>query len=352
MGVFFNFFGKTIAFFLAITVFIIILVFLLNFLLKNNEITTNNKFLFKEGNINSDNKIFLIKLNGPILNEPTDILEFSLARSIEIIYVSEFIKSLKELEKENIKGLVISINSPGGSVSATYNLYNALNKFKKENDVKIFFHTNELLASGGYWFALASDKIIASYGSIIGSIGVQGPDWIHYNNPITISTGILGQTVETKDGIKNYNTIAGKSKDLFNPFRMPTKMEKKSLEEMVNVIYSDFVNVVSKNRSIENDFILNELGALVFEARKAKENFLIDDIDDLTSTIKHIVQELKLSDYKVLEQKKEKGIIKEFVNLLLVNQNNLNDIRNNRVCKLISDQINVIIKTKSLMNNC
>ena len=62
-------------------------------------------------------------------------------------------------------------------------------------------------ASGGCWAALASDKIYAGYGAIIGSIGVRGPDWSYYDNPVSISTGILGKSVETKGGIKKYNTI-------------------------------------------------------------------------------------------------------------------------------------------------
>ena len=83
----------------------------------------------------------------------------------------------------------------------------------KNNQTKIFLHSNELLASGGYWAALASDKIYASYGAMIGSIGVRGPDWIYYDNPVSISTGILGQTVETKKGIKKFII---KSKDAIN----------------------------------------------------------------------------------------------------------------------------------------
>ena len=99
--------------------------------------------------------------------------------------------------------MIVSINSPGGSVSATYNLYHILYDFKINNDVKIFFHTNELLASGGYWVALASDKIYANYGSLIGSIGVRGPDWIYFDTPIAISKGLLGESIETKKELKN-----------------------------------------------------------------------------------------------------------------------------------------------------
>ena len=107
------------------------------------------------------------------------MLEFSLIDNINAIYVNEFINDLEGIKLEKPKGIIISMDSPGGSVSATYNLYSAIEKFKKNNHIKVFLHTNELLASGGYWAALASDKIYASYGAMIGSIGVKGPDWIY-----------------------------------------------------------------------------------------------------------------------------------------------------------------------------
>ena len=71
----------------------------------------------------------------------------------------------------------------GGQYQQPYKLYQSLEKFKQNNKTIIFFHTNELLASGGYWVSLAGDKIYANYGALIGSIGVRGPDWIFYDTP-------------------------------------------------------------------------------------------------------------------------------------------------------------------------
>ena len=353
MRVFFNFFIKTIAFLSATTLFFLILSFLITFSFSNMEKVNSKKFIFKEGNNNSQNKIVLIELRGPILNKPSDILEFSLIDSIDAIYVSEFIKNLEEIKLEKPKGIIISIDSPGGSVSATYNLYNALEKFKKNNQIKIFLHTNELLASGGYWAALASDKIYASYGAIIGSIGVRGPDWIYYDNPVSISTGILGQTVETKGGIKKYNTIAGRSKDIFNSFRKPTKEEIESLQDIVNRIYIDFVNTVAKKRNIENHYIIEDLGALIFDAQKAKENYLIDDVKDLQGVINQIVKELGLKDFKIIEKERKRSFLKELIQASLIMRYDVNEIRKNRICSLINGYINVILlNNKSLLRNC
>jgi len=348
MGIFFNLFIKTIAFLAAITLFFIVLGLLISFSLSNNNKINSNKLIFIEGNSDSQNKIVLIELRGPIFNEPSDSLEFALIDSINAIYVSEFINNLEEIKLEKPKGIIISIDSPGGSVSATYNLYNAIEKFKKNNQIKIFLHTNELLASGGYWVALASDKIYASYGAMIGSIGVRGPDWIYYDNPISISTGIFGQTVQTKNGIKKHSTIAGRSKDLFNSFRLPTNEETKALQDIVNGIYIDFVNIVSKKRSIESNFITDDLGALIFDARKAKENYLIDDIKNLEEVKSQIVKELALKDYKIINKKRKKDFFKDFMRSVLIMKYDVYTIRKNRVCSLINGYINVMLINNEL----
>ena len=101
MRIFYNFFIKIIAFFSAIAVFIVILLLLFS-LSKNGH--KENGFDFKEGNINSNNKIALLKLKGPILNEPNELIELDFFYNYEIIFVSEVKKILKKLELENIEG--------------------------------------------------------------------------------------------------------------------------------------------------------------------------------------------------------------------------------------------------------
>ena len=352
MRVFSNFFIKTIAFLVAITLFFITLGVSISFFSSDIEKVNSNKFIFAEGDSKSLNKIVLIELRGPILNEPSDMLEFNLIDSMNAIYVSEFINNLEEIKRENPKGIIISMDSPGGTVSATYNLYNAIEEFKKNNQTKIFLHTNELLASGGYWAALASDKIYANYGAMIGSIGVRGPDWIYYDKPISISTGILGQSIETKDGIKTYNTIAGRSKDLFNSFRMPTKEETKILQSIITGVYIDFVNIVSKKRSIESNFITEDLGALIFDAKMAKDNYLIDDIKNLKEVINQVVKDLSLKDYKIIKQKRKKSFFTNLIQTALIMKYDLYSIRENRVCSLINGYINVILINNKYMNSC
>ena len=268
MSLFFKTFIKVFAILSSISAFFILLIILPIFLSK---IENEKIFVHSKGDANSLNKIAVLKLIGPILNEPYSLSDYNLFNNIRIIYTNKVEKTLKSLESEKIKGLIISIDSPGGSVSASFSLFKLFEEFKKKNNIELYFHTNELMASGAYWASLSGKKIFANYGSLIGSIGVKGPDWIYFDQPIVISNGLLGSSVATKNGIKKFNNIAGNSKDIFDPFREPTNNEKIDLQNAVQNIYSDFVNEVSSSRKIETNIILNDIGAMIYDPKTAKE---------------------------------------------------------------------------------
>ena len=353
MNLFLNFFFKTIAFFLAISLFVFLIILGLGFIESKNAYK-DNLFIFQEGDIESNNIIVTYEINGPIFHKPSGLEEFQfLSKTFDAIYVDKIESDFDKIDINKTKGIIISINSPGGSVSASYRLYEFFANYKKENGLPIYIHTNELLASGGYWAALSADKIYSSYGALIGSIGVRGPEWIYFNNPISISTGLIGQSIETKDGIENYSTIAGKSKDLLNPFRMPTEKEIKSLQKIVDGIYLDFVNAVAKNRSIENQFITNNLGAMLFDAKQAKQNYLIDTIISYKDVKKLMINKLKLKDYKILKnEEKNKNFFEKIVQSFFIIEYNIDSLQKNNLCKLVNSNINVLYTDFSSSKDC
>lgn len=299
MSIFFTTFSKIFGFLTALSVFFILIILIINFLDLSNE---KDSFQYLEGNEKSLNKIALVHLNGPIITEPSNFLNFGLLNQIDIIYPSLVKKYLNELSKEQIVGLIFTINSPGGSVSASEQIYSMINDFKIKKNLKIYFHSSEMLASGGYWVALSGDKIFSSYGSLVGSIGVKGPDWLYYNNPNALSSGFLGTSVESENGIQMFSNTAGKSKDILNPFRTPSLKEKKQLQKMVNNIYEDFVNLVSKNRKIEKKIIVNEIGAMIYDSKEAKKNYLINNINNLDEVLQNMIDDLFLEDYQVIKK--------------------------------------------------
>lgn len=275
----------------------------------------NNNFSFIEGDEQSKNVIAVLNLNGPIINNFNNTLVGNVIEYIDPKIVESYLTDLKELEP---KILIIKLNSPGGTVTASSYLERIINNFKKKNNnVDIYFYSSELLASGGYWVATTGDKIYASYGSIIGSIGVSGPSWYYYDKPSLISKGILGETIETRNEIKVFNQTAGIYKDLYNPFREPTQYELNHLKKIIENIYNDFLIKVSNSRKIEIESIKNNIGALIYNSNQAKNNFLIDGVYDFDELIEQININKKYADYKILELKTKDNIVNRYLNTYL-----------------------------------
>ena len=337
MAIFWNIFFKTLSIFLSISIIIMILTLLVTTF--NNKNTSD--FVFISGDKESPNSIVVIELNGLIINNNNQFSELINPFIISPPMVKKYLDDLKKIDP---KVIIFSMNSPGGTVSASKNLYDIIKKFKKENNTEILFHTNELLASGGYWVSTSGDKIYANYGSIIGSIGVKGPDWFFYDKPISFSTGLFSNRIETKNGIKIFSNIAGKSKDIFNSFREPTDYEINELQNMVNEIYDDFVRIISKERKIETNTIINDIGALIYTTKKAKKIHLIDGEISIDNLIKKIINNNNYNTYKILKKyNKKNSLIKE----ILQNTFKKSDMTLNIECLTLRSSISAIMNYKT-----
>ncbi len=332
--VFFSVFLRTLGFLSAVLIFLIII----NILLLFSTNLQKKHFVMTDGIESSKNIIANINLNGPIFNNNRNFFGNNLYDYINPAQVKSYLEEIKQLR---INTLIININTPGGTVSATAELEQIINQFKENTNTKVYFYTKEILASGGYWVATTGDKIFASYGSIIGSIGVSGPSWFYYNTPLSLSSGVFGQSIETKDGIEVFSPNAGEGKDLFNPYRRPKTDEVKHLQKIVDDVYNDFTAKVSKSRKIEISNIKNDIGALIYNSDQAKNNFLIDDILNYESLLELIIKENEFEDYKIYENK----VVDSFLGNLLAKykgQNN-NKYSFEKICRDLKTNINVVI---------
>ena len=331
---FLNVFFRTLGFLSALLIFIIIISVLVHF--SNN--SEKKLFVITDGIPSSNNIIAKINLNGPIFSNNNNLLGNNLYNYINPKFVKSYLEELKKLQ---VSVLIVNINSPGGTVSATAELEEIITEFKKSTNAKVYFFTKEILASGGYWVATTADKIFASYGSIIGSIGVSGPSWFYYDTPTSLSSGIFGQTIETKEGIEVYNQNAGEGKDLFNPFRRPKSNEIKHLQNIVDDIYFDFITKVSKSRKIEISNLKKNIGALIYSSNQAKNNFLIDDILNYETLIKQIIEENEFEDYKIYENKVSNSILSNLLVKYEDQTNNKYFLEN--ICRNLETNISVVI---------
>ena len=298
-----------------------------------------------DGVESSNNIIAKINLNGPIFNNNSNFLGNNLYDYINPVQVKSYLEELKQLK---INTLIISINTPGGTVSATAELERIITEFKKDTKSEVYFFTKEILASGGYWVATTGDKIFASYGSIIGSIGVSGPSWFYYNTPLNLSSGVFGQSIETKEGIEVFNQNAGEGKDLFNPFRRPKTDEIRHLQNIVDDVYSDFITKVSKSRKIEISVLKNDIGALIYNSNQAKNNFLVDDILNYETLLELIIKENEFENYIIYENK----VIDSFLGNLLAKYKSHTEDKYyfEKICRDLKTNISLVIPV--YLKNC
>ncbi len=332
---FLNVFLKTLGFLFGITTFFIIIT-LMSGLFEND----NQKYRVIEGKNNSKNIIAILNLNGPIIENSNHSLINNIVNYINPNDVKDYLSELKLI---NPNLIIIKINSPGGTVSSSSDLEKIISDYKKINNTEVYFYTNSVLASGGYWVATSGNKIYANYGSIIGSIGVSGPRWYYYNEPTTISKGFIGSKIETKNGIQIFDQNAGISKDLYNPFRKPTEKELKHLQNIVMDIYEDFLLKVSNSRKIEINTIKNDIGALIYNSKQAKEKFLIDDVLSFDELIIQIISERKFNDYKIIEFDPKENILDKY----LVN---FFDFKYSVLCNELNS--NFVTISPTFFNNC
>ena len=109
---------------------------------------------------------------------------------------------------------------------------------------------------------------------------------------------------------------------------------------------------MSKKRKIENDVVINDIGALIYDSKNAKEIFLIDEVINFNDSIKKIIEELEISDFQVIEQKNKKlSFIDQFTQINFI-QNNKTYTNDNKICKLIKNRISVLFVQQFNLDNC
>ncbi|TGM84084.1 signal peptide peptidase SppA [Leptospira levettii] len=174
------------------------------------------------------------------------------------------LRQLRDLEEDgNIKGILLEINSPGGTVAASQEIFNELLHLRKTK--KIVVSMKDVAASGGYYIASASDYIFAENGTITGSIGV-----------ISFAPNVKGLLDRYGVGVRTYK--AGKYKDMYSPFRDSTNEEDDMIGKQLQDTYRKFVEDVAKGRNKTVKSIEELAEGKIYSGEDAFRNKLVDDI--------------------------------------------------------------------------
>jgi protease IV len=192
------------------------------------------------------------------------------------------IKKLRILENDStVKGIIVRINSPGGAVSPSQEIFKEILRLKTRK--KVYVSVSSSAASGGYYIAVAADKIFANPGSIVGSIG-------------TIIQTFNVKKLMTKLGIESEIIKSGPNKDIGSVFRKMKPGEKKLLQSVIDDTHEQFILAISDNRPLDIKQVKAIADGRIFTGKQAKELGLIDTLASFRETATRMKQDLNIDE--------------------------------------------------------
>jgi protease IV len=179
----------------------------------------------------------------------------------------------KYRDNTGIKAILLRIDSPGGGVVPSQEIYEEVKKIRDEGVKKVVVSMGSVAASGGYYIASASDKIVANPGTMTGSIGV-----------IMELANVQG--LAEKVGVKSVVIKSGAVKDMGSPFRDMKPEERQIFQDLLDDVHDQFIQAVAEGRGMAGEDVRKIADGRVFTGREAKDMGLVDDLGNLQDAIR------------------------------------------------------------------
>jgi protease-4 len=231
-------------------------------------------------------KILLLKIDGVIsLREP----EPEVIRPMQDSTVSRVREVLDRARKDpEVSALVVRIDSPGGTATASDVVYREILRFKQERGVPVVAHLIGMATSGGYYVAMAADRVVADPTTVTGSIGV-----------IFMGVNVVG--LMDKLGIENQTLTAGAEKDAGSPLRRMNPEERAHLQSVLDDLHLRFQEVVDAGRpGLDRAQVAKLSDGRIYTAVQARELGLVDQVGDLEHSLELARQRAGLGEARVV----------------------------------------------------
>lgn len=206
---------------------------------------------------------------------------------------------LDYMEDDNVKGIVLRIDSPGGSVAPSQEIYRAVRKVR-ENHKKVYASLGSLAASGGYYVASTADTIIANPGTLTGSIGAI----MAFSN----MEELMG-----KVGMKPEVVKSGPYKDTGSFTRTMSKEERALLQTVVDDVHQQFVSAVAEGRNLPAKEVGKLADGRIYTGRQALELKMVDGLGSLQDTIELLAKDLGIAGKPTIIQEEEPAHILDWL---------------------------------------
>src|SRR6201987_4582339 len=205
-----------------------------------------------------------------------------------ILSPNPVVQQLKKFgDEDDIKAIILHVNSPGGGVAASEEIYREVKRIPDEKKKRIVASIQSVGASGAYYVSSATNKIYADSGSIVGSIGVIA-EWVNY--------GDLLHWAKMKD----ITMKAGEFKDTGSPVRDLTPVEREYLQSLIDNMHTQFIRAVADGRKAKFDEIKAIANGKVWTGEQALGMKLIDQVADFEAAVQDTAKSVNISGKPVL----------------------------------------------------
>ena len=212
--------------------------------------------LWPDLDLSDKDRIALIRVEGVILDSKETVAELK-----------------KFGESSTVKAIVLRIDSPGGGVVPSQEIHDAVKRVRNKNNKTVVASMGTVAASGGYYIASATDRIMANPGTLTGSIGV-------------IMELANFQGLFKKLGVENVVIKSGRYKDIGSPFRKMTPEDRRILQAVMDDVHRQFIEAVAEGRSLDIAEVRSLADGRIFTGRQAKDLMLVDELGNLDDAIR------------------------------------------------------------------
>lgn len=231
-------------------------------------------------------KIVLVEISG-VISDAEERPTFSLGERPSIVAETKNVLE-RAADDDDVAALLLRINSPGGSVSASDTLYHEIKAWKDENKKPVFAFLNGLSTSGAYYIAMAADRVVAHPAAVTGSIGVVMP-------------GLSIEGLMEKYGVADQTLTSGPFKDTGSLLRDMRPDERKQLQSVIDDLYGRFTSVVAQGRPALDPARIRALAdGRVYSAQQALAAGLVDELGYLDDAVAQVQQRAGIAESRVV----------------------------------------------------
>ena len=232
-------------------------------------------------------KVLLIEISGVLTSaKPSGVLDRYFDRlSLPTRFKEELTKAADD---EDVKAVVLRINTPGGTVTASDILYHELQELKKTRKIPVIASIMDLGTSGGYYVAMAADRVVAHPSSVTGSLGV-----------IMLTLNASG--LMEKIGVRADAVTSGPHKDMGSPFRTMTDQDRVIFQGVIDNFYARFLRVIEQGRpNLKPETIRQLADGRIYSATQAKDHGLVDMIGYVDDALELAKKEAGIEEARVV----------------------------------------------------